>query len=229
VGALTSRPEPAPVRDLVMWGASGHARVLEDFTSALGLRLVALFDNDPRSLSPFPGVPLYHGRAGFLSWRAAHPDCAAAALVAIGGSAGRERLALQRFLEGHGLRAPVAVHPTAYVAASATVGAGSHVLAQSAVCAGARLGAACIVNTRASVDHECELGDGVHVAPGATLAGLVRVGDATLLGPGAVVLPRVAIGAGAIVGAGAVVTRDVPDGVVVYGNPARVVRANPSS
>lgn len=43
------------------------------------------------------------------------------------------------------------------------------------------------------------------------------------VGTGAVVLPGVVIGAGAMVGAGAVVTADVPDGVTVVGNPARVV------
>lgn len=44
------------------------------------------------------------------------------------------------------------------------------------------------------------------------------------IGAGAVVLPGLAIGAGAMVGAGSVVTKDVPDGAVVMGNPARVVR-----
>ena len=43
------------------------------------------------------------------------------------------------------------------------------------------------------------------------------------VGSGAVILPGVTIGVGAIVGAGAVVTRDVPDGVTVVGNPARVL------
>jgi acetyltransferase-like isoleucine patch superfamily enzyme len=43
------------------------------------------------------------------------------------------------------------------------------------------------------------------------------------VGTGAIVLPGVTIGAGAMVGAGAVVTVDVPDGVTVVGNPARVV------
>jgi len=35
---------------------------------------------------------------------------------------------------------------------------------------------------------------------------------------------RVRIGADAIVGAGAVVTRDIPEAVVAYGAPARVIR-----
>jgi len=38
-------------------------------------------------------------------------------------------------------------------------------------------------------------------------------------------LPGVVIGENALVGAGAVVTRDVPDGAVVAGNPARVIKS----
>ena len=44
------------------------------------------------------------------------------------------------------------------------------------------------------------------------------------IGTGSVILPGVTIGRGAVVGAGAVVTKDVPDGAVVAGNPARVLR-----
>ncbi|MCS7072396.1 MAG: hypothetical protein NZM00_12895, partial [Anaerolinea sp.] len=46
-----------------------------------------------------------------------------------------------------------------------------------------------------------------------------------IIGAGAVLLPGVRIGARALVGAGAVVTRDVPPGVVVVGNPARILKA----
>lgn len=38
------------------------------------------------------------------------------------------------------------------------------------------------------------------------------------------VLPGVTIGKGSVIGAGSVVTKDVPEGVVVAGNPARVLR-----
>ena len=53
----------------------------------------------------------------------------------------------------------------------------------------------------------------------------VRIGDGTWLGNRAMVLPGVTIGKRVVVAAGAVVTRDVPDDVLVAGNPARVVRA----
>jgi acetyltransferase-like isoleucine patch superfamily enzyme len=51
----------------------------------------------------------------------------------------------------------------------------------------------------------------------------VVIEDDVRLGIGVIVLKGVRIGAGAQVGAGSVVTADVPPGVVVEGNPARVV------
>lgn len=51
------------------------------------------------------------------------------------------------------------------------------------------------------------------------------IGDDVLVGARAIILPGIKIGSRAVIGAGAVVSRDVPDGAVVVGNPARVVRS----
>lgn len=50
-----------------------------------------------------------------------------------------------------------------------------------------------------------------------------RIRRAARVGGGSILLPGVTIGINAFVGAGSVVTRDVPDGVIVAGNPARIV------
>ena len=52
----------------------------------------------------------------------------------------------------------------------------------------------------------------------------IRIGDDCWLGGGVIVCPGVTIGNRVIVGAGSVVTHDIPDDVVVAGNPARVIR-----
>lgn len=204
----------------MIWGASGHARVLAEFVGGLGYEIVALFDNDTGRDSPLAGVPVLHGREGLHRWRAQHGGDAAG-LVAVGGARGADRLELQALLAASGCEPVAVVHPTAWVAADARIGPGSQVLAKACVGASSSLGAGCLINTAASVDHECSLGNGVHVAPGATLTGCIAVGDRAFVGAGAVVISRLRIGEDAVVGAGAVVTRDVPAGATVLGNPAR--------
>ena len=48
--------------------------------------------------------------------------------------------------------------------------------------------------------------------------------DHAKIGANATLLPGVVVGRNALVGAGAVVVHDVPDGTVVVGNPARVIK-----
>jgi sugar O-acyltransferase (sialic acid O-acetyltransferase NeuD family) len=114
--------------------------------------------------------------------------------------------------------------PTSIVGSTAEVGHGAYVNAGAVVGAHARLGCHAHVNRSASVGHDCDLGFASSIGPGAVLAGHVQVGPAAFVGAGAVVLPGVRVGVGAVVGAGSVVTRDVPDGVVVAGSPARTLR-----
>jgi sugar O-acyltransferase (sialic acid O-acetyltransferase NeuD family) len=209
------------MRAIVLWGATGHARVLAEFLGTLDYDIVALIDNDPGVISFLPGVPLLRGEPALRAWRAQRTG-EVYALVAVGGARGAERLELQQALAEMGYTLAPVVHPRAFVAAGVKLGAGSQVLANAAVAAAATIGAGCIVNTSASVDHECRLDDGVHIGPGATLAGNVVVERNAFVGTGASVIPHVTIGAGAVVGAGSVVVRDVPAGALVYGNPARL-------
>lgn len=213
------------MNEVIFWGATGQAKVLRE---CLGddVRLHALFDDDPQVTPPFEDVPLIGGRADFERWVMEQSSLEKPHfLVAVGGDKGKERLEIQEYLQIHGLKPLTVVHRTAFVAFGACIGAGSQILAQSAICAEARIGRACIVNTAASIDHECRLADGVHIAPGARLTGCVKVGRYAMIGAGAVILPRLTIGEGAIVGAGAVVLKDVEPYTSVAGNPARILRS----
>lgn len=211
------------MRSLLIWGATGHAKVLHEALAVSGYRLEVLVDR--RVLpTPVPGVAVLEGEAGLDAWLAARGGAGGLHfMVAIGGARGSDRLAVAALLEARGLQPATLLHRTAFVAASAVLGSSCQVLAQAAVCAAATLGKGVIINTAASVDHDCVLGDGVHLAPGARLAGEVVLGERVFVGTGAIVLPRVRVGVGAVIGAGAVVLKDVQAGVTVAGNPARPI------
>ena len=212
------------MREIIFWGGTGLAKVLNEAISNIDFTLAAIFDN--RDIpSPLPPVPLHVGRAGFDAWFKARGGIAAKPLwfsVAIGAK-GRDRLDISRRLVGYGLELATIAHPTAWVASDARIGPGAQLLAGSKVASRTRIGHSVIVNTGASVDHSCVIGDCVHIAPGAILTGELVVEDGVFVGAGAIILPRLRIGADAMIGAGAVVTRDVPNGATVIGNPARPI------
>ena len=193
-----------------------------------GGRVLALFDNSPDALSVVPELPVHIGKESFPIWLAGQPaNQRVRGLVAIGGARGADRYRIQQWMTKQGVRFDPILHPTALISPSANIGAGTQLLAYSLLAADAILGEACILNHRASVDHECILGHGIHLAPASVLCGCVKIGDHTMIGAGATVLPRITIGTHCIIGAGAVITRDVPDHVIMAGNPARVIGINP--
>lgn len=196
---------------MLLYGAGGHARVLISVMNALNRTAVGVFDDDPgrKSVADVPVVGPY--QPDF------RPDLPL--LLAVGDNKIRHQLA-QSVMH----RTETLVHPSALVDTSVAIGEGSVVIHRAIVQANARIGRHVIVNTAASVDHDCILEDFVQVAPGAILCGNVQVGEGALIAAGAVIVPGIRIGRWAVVGAGAVVTRNVADGAVVWGYPARIIR-----
>jgi acetyltransferase-like isoleucine patch superfamily enzyme len=100
------------------------------------------------------------------------------------------------------------------------------------------IGAHVSIGTHSIVEHHVIIGDNVRLHSRVFVPEYSLLDDNCWLGPGvmitnarypvsrganATLLPGVRIGARALVGAGAVVTKDVPPGMVVVGNPARVI------
>jgi acetyltransferase-like isoleucine patch superfamily enzyme len=105
---------------------------------------------------------------------------------------------------------------------------------------------------QSTIDYGCVIGSNVRIHTGVYVAQFTTIEDDVFLAPGVMIandrhpicrdclqgptikrgarvginstlLPAIVIGEGALVGAGSVVTKDVPPGMVVAGNPARVM------
>jgi sugar O-acyltransferase (sialic acid O-acetyltransferase NeuD family) len=114
-----------------------------------------------------------------------------------------------------------------------TLAEGSVFCPNSMVTSNARIGRFFQCNLYAYVAHDCVIGDFVTFAPGVRCNGNVHIDDYAYIGTNAILRQGTSekplhIGRGATVGMGAVVTKDVPAGVTVVGNPARIVERAPT-
>jgi acetyltransferase-like isoleucine patch superfamily enzyme len=119
------------------------------------------------------------------------------------------------------------------------VGDDVSVWSNSVIDYGCRIGDRVKIHCNCYIAQYTELDDDVFLAPGVSIANDLYPGDGrsaqlmagpricagAQIGVNVTILPFVRIGAGALIGAGSVVTRDIPAGVVAFGNPAVVRRA----
>ena len=205
--------------DLLVYGASGHAKVVIDAIERQGqYEIVGLLDDNPK----------LHGHECFdytvlggtekLSQKR-YRNCQL--MIAIGSNEARHKL--DERLRAAGWEFACIVHPSAQISRGVTLGTGTVVMAGVILNADTTVGRHAILNTGATVDHDCRIGDFVHIAPGAHLAGGVRVGRLSLVGIGTSVIPGLCIGESVIIGAGAAVVESIPDHVTAVGVPARII------
>lgn len=192
---------------MYLYGASGHAKVIIDILEASGRKIDALVDDNPE-VKQLQGYPVLHEHTGLSPF-----------IVSIGANAIRKKV-----VEKLHAKFGKAIHPSAIVSPSITIGEGTVVMQAAIIQADTQIGSHCIINTGASVDHECVISDYVHISPHCTLCGNVRIGEGSWIGAGTIVIPGVRIGCWCVVGAGSVVTKDIPDGVLAVGNTCKVIK-----
>lgn len=198
---------------VILYGASGHAKVVFEIAQALKLNIAGIVDDKPVAFSSFFKQEI------FLP---SHFDLAdGQLLLSIGNNKVRKKLSLK-----HTLQYITLIHPYAFISPSSKIGKGTVIMAGVIINAESSIGSHCIINTGAIIEHDCIIEDFSHVCPNASLAGNVTVGEGTQIGIGAKVIQGVKIGKWAIIGAGAVVINDVPDYATVVGNPGKIIKTN---
>jgi sugar O-acyltransferase (sialic acid O-acetyltransferase NeuD family) len=82
------------------------------------------------------------------------------------------------------------------------------------------------INRNCSVGHHTIIDEYTTINPGVNVAGNVTIGKNCQIGMGANIIDDIKIGDNVIIGAGSVVTKNIPDNVIAYGNPCKIIREN---
>ncbi len=210
------------MKKLLLLGSSGHCGSILDCVLSAGLydEIGLVSSNPNKSIFGVPVVGNYEQlpalfRAG---WTQAHIAIGSVGYVA-------KRREMYRVLTDIGFRLATVIDPSAVIARDVEIADGVWIGKRAVVNNACRIGTCAMINTGSVIEHESVVGDFAHVSPGAVLCGQVRVGDDTHVGAGSTVKQGVHIGSGVMIGAGSVVVKNVPDGVMAYGVPCRVVSA----
>lgn len=198
---------------LVIFGASGHGKVVADI-AALSCKYEEIVFLDDNDCSKRLGDK-YLGKSELASNMIDDYEF----FVAIGNSKVREKI-MQQF---SGAEFATLIHPNAVVSPSVKIGKGTVVMAGAVINAESVIGEGAIINTCASVDHDCNVGDYSHIAVGAHLCGTVNVGKHTWVGAGSTVINNIDVCSECVLGAGAVVVKNIDKAGTYIGIPARLL------
>lgn len=116
------------------------------------------------------------------------------------------------------------IHPSASLGIGCTVSSNTLLMANVVLTANVFVGRSVVILPNTVIAHDSTVGDYCLVGANVSVAGGVTVGDNCYLGSGARIIHEVSIGERSLIGLGAVVINNVASGLVVAGNPARIIR-----
>ena len=206
---------------LLIFGASGHARVILDMAERSGqFNILGLLDSFKPVGEQLMGYPVLGNESMLPEFAAAHHGLHIH--IAIGDNDARERIAHQLTRLCPDINFATIIDPSAIVSRAAQIGPGTCIMPGAIINAQAIIGKQCIINSRAVLEHDGKMGDFSSLGPGAVAAGGASIGHAAAVLAGGVVKHGISLGDHAIALTGSVVNAHTEPCSVWEGNPALI-------
>lgn len=117
-----------------------------------------------------------------------------------------------------------AIHPSVIIGNTTKMGVGIVAMAGCIFNPKAVIGDFTFFATGAQIEHDCEINDFASVSAGTIMGGYVKVGRFSAITLGVTIIDRLTIGSNTVVGSGSLVTKSLPDDVLAYGSPAKIIK-----
>lgn len=206
------------MKNLIIVGAGGMGRTIYDMArenASFGKEYVikGFIDDDLHSLDSFHNYPPV---VGTITDYTIQPDDIF--VCSIGGESRRKCM---ESIINRGGEFITMIHPTSRIGTNVHIGKGCYVGAFTTIAADAFIDDYNFIQTNTIIGHDVHIGRWNRIDSFVMCVGGTRIGDGCMIHTGAMINHNVEIGNGAHVGACSFVINSVPDGVTVFGNPAR--------
>ena len=118
------------------------------------------------------------------------------------------------------------IHDNLDISYTSKLGLGLLINSKVSIAAHTTIGNFVSINRHVSIGHHTTIGDYCSINPGTNIAGNVTIDEGTTIGMGVNILDGIQIGKNSIIGAGSIVTKNIPDNVIAYGSPCKIIRNN---
>lgn len=110
------------------------------------------------------------------------------------------------------------------ISSTVKIGVGNIINTMVCIAGQSSIGNYVFINRNVSIGHHTTIGDYTTINPGTNIAGNVTIGNSCQIGIGVNVFDGIKIGNNSIIGGGSLVTKDIPDNVLAYGNPCKIIK-----
>jgi len=137
------------------------------------------------------------------------------------------RLLREKVTDG-GYKLQTLIHPNAFVGTATIIGDGTIIQFGTFVSCNVKIGENVLLEPCSKVSHDSVVGNDAVISAYVVISGNCTVGELSYVGISVAVRENISIGGSTIIGMGSAVLRDIPENVVAFGNPARVMKSNVS-
>lgn len=206
-------------KKVVLLGTGGHAKCLLYIMDEMGGYEVIGVTSHEKDKSEFCGHPII-GNDDILE--DLFTDGIRHIALGVGGfTDNNRRRELFIWLKKLGFTVVSAIHPSAVIAKSASLGEGSVVFPGAMIIPDTHAGDNFIIGAGSTLGHDTIIEDHVLMSGGVTVGSFSLIQEGAVIALGATVGSGVKVGRNAMVACGAVAVKDVKENTRVYGIPAR--------
>jgi sugar O-acyltransferase (sialic acid O-acetyltransferase NeuD family) len=117
------------------------------------------------------------------------------------------------------------ISPQSVISKYSRMGKGNFIEAYARIANGVTIGNHCLIQSFTSINHDQTICDNVLIGCNVSMAGK-RIGSHTTIADGSSIGFKKSVGENCLVTDGTVITKDLPDNVIAYGNPAKTMPRN---